>query len=454
MLEATIVLLIVSIFVTLRNWRLGMLCFLLTGFLQDPLRKLVIGHSVYFVLGAGIILTIVMLSAWSRFTPRIAVLFGNNRRLEQAWKLFFIVCVVQILHTAVRWGNPYLVVLGILTYVLPVGALILGIAYAHSIAAIERFLKYYCVFAIVFALTVYLSFWFGDHWRVLQDVGIFSGSELKIYGQGTLIVSNPGLFRVGEIAAWHAATAAALCIAYGLKQENLLVKLLLAGLVVALLGAIILTGRRKMLVAIIIFSGCYGVLLMYLRRGLTRNVLFLGLAAICASVLIVFSEPDDAQLVYVRHGVSVFEQLYDRVYIAIQLFYSGLSKFDLMGAGAGVSAQGSQYFGGGVAIVGGSAESGLGKISTELGLPGILSVVFLGWMLIRHLLAGIRYVSSHAPQLTEISAALFALLIANMATFFVATQVYGDLFILLLLGLFTGFLFAVPWLAYKREFGA
>lgn len=451
MLEITVVLFTLSIVVTLLNWRLGIFCFLIVGFLQDPLRKLAVGHSVYFVLGAGVMLSFVMISAWSRITPHVSLLFANNRQLEQAWKLFFVVCAVQIAHTAVRWGNPYLVTLGVLTYVLPVGALILGIHYAKSVSSIERFLKFYCCLAVVFALTVYFSYWFSDYWKVLQDIGVFSGRELRIYGQGTVLNSNPGLFRVGEIAAWHGATGAALCIAYGLRQENLLFKLFLAGLVVALIGAIILTGRRKMLVTIIIFAGSYGALLLYLRQGLTRNVLFMGLAAVCASALIIFTEPDASQLLYIRHSISVFDQLYDRVLLAVQLLYSGLWKFDFVGAGAGVSAQGSQYFGGGAAIVGGSSESGLGKLSTELGAAGIIAAIFLGLMLVRHLLVGIRYVSTHAPQLTEVSAALFSLLIANTATFLVATQVYGDLFVILLLGLFTGFLFAVPWLAYQNE---
>ena len=41
------------------------------------------------------------------------------------------------------------------------------------------------------------------------------------------------------------------------------------------------------------------------------------------------------------------------------------------------------------------------------------------------------------------AASFVAFLVANAATFAVATQVYGDLFVLIVLGLVTGMLFAV-----------
>jgi hypothetical protein len=41
-----------------------------------------------------------------------------------------------------------------------------------------------------------------------------------------------------------------------------------------------------------------------------------------------------------------------------------------------------------------------------------------------------------------ILSALVSIIAANAATFFVAVQLYGDLFVLMLLGLWTGFLFA------------
>jgi hypothetical protein len=429
-------------------------CFLAAGFLQDPLRKLETEHSVYFVLGAGIVFSFVMISAWSRLGPRPSVIFANDRQLEQAWKLFFLVCVLQMIHTFVRWGNLYLVALGFISYFLPIGALLLGCYYARSMDNVERFLKTYCAIAVPWALTVYLSYWFGGDWDVLRDMGWFFGKELRIYDLGTVLRSNPGLFRVGEIAAWHAATAAALLIAFSMRRTTTFSRLLFAVLVVALIGAIVLTGRRKMLVTIIIFAGSYSALLVYLRHGLTRNVFFLVLAAACGALIIVYNEPDTSQLLYVRHSVSVFEQLVDRGILAINLFFSGLWKFDLIGAGAGVSAQGSQYFGGGVAIVGGSAESGLGKISTELGLPGLIAIVVLGSVLMRQLLRGARYASICTPHWNEVIVALLSLLIANMATFFVATQVYGDTFILLLLGFFTGFLLVAPWLAHRESLRA
>ena len=52
--------------------------------------------------------------------------------------------------------------------------------------------------------------------------------------------------------------------------------------------------------------------------------------------------------------------------------------------------------------------------------------------------------------MARLSYGLFSFLVANVAAFSVATQAYGDLFILLILSWTLGFLFAVPVLL-ERE---
>jgi preprotein translocase subunit SecF len=52
--------------------------------------------------------------------------------------------------------------------------------------------------------------------------------------------------------------------------------------------------------------------------------------------------------------------------------------------------------------------------------------------------------------------ALVAFLVSNLAVFFIATQLFGDLFVLLMLGLVSGFFIATPVLAERelKERGA
>ncbi|MDH3255741.1 MAG: hypothetical protein OEM62_12160, partial [Acidobacteriota bacterium] len=94
-------------------------------------------------------------------------------------------------------------------------------------------------------------------------------------------------------------------------------------------------------------------------------------------------------------------------------------------------------------IAGYSAEGGLGKIISELGVPGLLLGLWLAlgslravW---RNLIGDIE--RTHRPS---VSLGLLALLGAQIPTFMVAAQIYGDPFVLIVLGLLLGFVLAFP----------
>ena len=123
--------------------------------------------------------------------------------------------------------------------------------------------------------------------------------------------------------------------------------------------------------------------------------------------------------------------------------------FGLFGAGLGVGTQGTQHFGGGGAIAG-AAEGGLGKITLELGIPGLFVMGWFAISLFRHLWRIMRDASRISPRIARLSYGLFSFLVANVAAFSVATQAYGDLFILLILSWTLGFLLAIPVLL-ERE---
>jgi hypothetical protein len=58
--------------------------------------------------------------------------------------------------------------------------------------------------------------------------------------------------------------------------------------------------------------------------------------------------------------------------------------------------------------------------------------------------------AKQSPQHARMAFGFLAFLIANAATFSVATQAYSDLFVLLILGWSLGFLFAMPTLAARQ----
>ena len=101
----------------------------------------------------------------------------------------------------------------------------------------------------------------------------------------------------------------------------------------------------------------------------------------------------------------------------------------------------------------GPAEGGLGKITMELGVPGLFVVGWIAILIFHQFWQIMRIGSRHSRRVGRLSFGLFSFLVANLAGFSVATQAYGDLFILLILSWTLGFLFAVPILV-ERELRA
>jgi hypothetical protein len=219
-----------------------------------------------------------------------------------------------------------------------------------------------------------------------------------------------------------------------------------------LLGAAFLTGRRKVLVEIVLFLAAYWASLAYARAGARRVV---GVAAMVALIawlaLSQLLEPEEIGprlAPYVRHGATGFADAPDR-FSSLGLASVGwaFDQYGLAGAGAGTGSQGGQHFAGEAELVGGAAEGGLGKVTAELGLPGLLAAAWVLTALVWALWRGRAEAQRLSPELAALRYGLLAFLGANAVTFIVASQVYGDLFVLLLLGWSVGFVLAIPRLA-------
>jgi hypothetical protein len=122
--------------------------------------------------------------------------------------------------------------------------------------------------------------------------------------------------------------------------------------------------------------------------------------------------------------------------LGIQSVYWALTSHGSLGVGAGALGQGGQYYG---SSGSGSAEGGLGKITAELGLPGLLLFGWLFLVAVREARVLLDRVSAAEPGRKHLVAGLVAILAANVPNFIVASQAYGDPFIILSLGMFAGF---------------
>jgi hypothetical protein len=305
----------------------------------------------------------------------------------------------------------------------------------------------------------------GLPWRTLGEIG----EGQIIYDVGTVLKAHSGFFRASEIAAWHAATIACFVFILSLGKRPTLFRVIFALTFIALLvGLGILTGRRKMLVEITIFITTYVFLVAWLQRGMARLGMAILMMGFVGYVGIVgFIAPDlvqnsysksmyveNAQRIegYAARGQSVFADLPQRVNaVGIQPLIWAVDNFGWFGAGLGTGSQGTNDIAERHNINRWAAEGGLGKVAMELGVPGLLLVVWLMVALTRHLRAQLAMVAKVSPQHMRVAYGLVAFLVANAATFTVATQAYSDLFILLILGWCLGFLLAMPALAARGD---
>jgi hypothetical protein len=459
MAELTIALLLFAGLVALLNWRRGLLLALMTAILQDPLRKLTPDQPVYFVVLVGVVFGAACLGAVLARVPLTpSSIHAWRRTLALPFTLLFILICVQAVHSYLLFNNVMLPVIGLLTYLAPLPAIV----FAYQLAVrggpnrVLNFIRAYTICMLLALTTVYLEY-VGFDWPIFGEVG----PGIAIYDFGGILEAHSGIFRGSEIAAWHAATCACFFLLLSTERKLDARTLLFAGTtIVFIVGVGVLTGRRKMLVEIVIFVCAYFALLAHFKGQATKLALaaafvgffaYVGMVTLPGTDTAIYDEDARGYQLYLMRSKTVFGDIPGRVLeLGLAPMMWAYDRFGIFGAGLGVGTQGTQYFGGGGTIAG-AAEGGLGKIMLELGVPGLMLVAWMGIAFARHVLRIMRIATATSPSLARLSYGLTSFLLANVAAFSVATQAYGDLFILLVLGATVGFLLSIPVLARWNE---
>jgi hypothetical protein len=447
-----IIIIVILAGLCLMNWRLGMFICLASGFLQDPLRKVVPDEPIIFS-----VLVVLFLSA----TLAGAVLNGMriNFRPIHAWnptlrlplQAFVCLVVIQSGMTVLRTGSVILGGIGLLAYLSPLPAVLLGYHFFQAGRNALKFMRVYLFFSLLMASGIYLS-QMGYEWQVLRPVG---DGLIAFSPSGEQLVLFPGFLRTVEVAAWHAALSVCLLILLQLTGKYGASKWVLNLLILFFMGALLFTGRRKFWIEIIVFASAYGFMLTYFRKGATKlalSLLVLGVGIATLTYTYLGDEESAAINPYIERGASVQQDGPERlVKMTINSFQVVIDRNGVFGSGAGTGSQGAQYFGGGAELVGAAAEGGLGKVLAELGVPGLLLLTWLLISLSRYLWSVVIFVKDGDPLLARLIFWLLAFFLSNGTLYLVAHQVFGDLFVLILLGFFLGFALAVPRLQ-RHEF--
>lgn len=436
----------------LADWRRALLAVIVVGVLQDALRKLTPGAPAFFIVwSTAVYFAVVAIAILSRSLPPLRTIYLHDRLVKSAWIAFFVLIALQMLNALVRTGNPVVPLFGAMFYLGPAAAMLVACGYFSGERQLRRFLAFYVLVLLPTCLTVYLSPAYEHAWPILADVGTFTRSQILIYDVGTILQSYSGILRTGEIAAWHAATVAIFLITLSFTARRRRHWLITALLVALMIGVIVLTGRRKMLMALAVFFVVQWALLAWLRKGMGKVAVLIILVGTLSSYSLTLLEPSSAKGLYVQRSATVFGDAAERVELAIDLMKWAFVRSGGLGLGAGSASQGARYGGVDPSMqVGGAAESGLGMLMGELGILGVLISIWLLAVISRNILRNLRALASAEPRLMLYQVSFISFLVANMMTFTVATQVYGDFFVLIILGTVAGFMVRINNLAHTR----
>lgn len=447
------------------NWRHTFVLVVVVGLLQDPARKLVPGTPVWLVGLVGVVFAAGVLGAALRnvrLTPR--AIAGWSQELRLPVIAFVVLLIAQSLHSVGRWGNAALPAIGLIFYVAPAVAIVFAYQFAirFGTQGIARFLWTYVIFSLIFMVGI-LAESRGWGWPALGEVG--PGQIIYSFGLNRKALS--GFYRASETAAWHIAMVAC-CLFILLNGRRLSVfwTLVVAAVAFFLLYLGVVTGRRKMLVYVAMFGGSFLLLFAVFLRGKARPALLGVIALVVGYFALLGLGPDpgeaavdrhdytlasrDVQAAWTARALTVFADIPERFHLlAYKPVSWAVQGYGWMGAGLGVTAQGAQYFGGGAERFGGAAEGGLGKITMDLGVPGVALFFWLLLAIARSIWGRLAALSVSNRPYALLGFGFASILVANVATFAVATQVFGDVFVMIMNGTMIGFIFALPTLAHQ-----
>ena len=456
----TLLLVLLAAILIMLDWRKGLMMVILMGIAQDPLRKLAAGQSiVYVLLAAGLFGVTWARAGMARIPLGPSSIQGWRENFKVPFTVFTILVCLQAAQSLARYDSLLMPAIGMLVWLSPIPAVVFGYQFAvrRGLPAVKSLMVLYIVVALIALSGVYFEY-AGFDWRTLGEIG----EGQIIYDMGTTLKAHSGFFRASEIAAWHTATAACFIFLLSVGKRATLPRVVTAIVLICVIVTLgILTGRRKMLVEIAIFLSTYFFLVAWLQRGLARvGVVVLAAGVVCYIGIVGFISPDLVAADYTKsmhlsekssrlegyteRGKSVIVDLPARVSkVGFSPVIDAIDTFGWLGAGLGTGSQGTNQIAEKYNLDRGVAEGGLGKVAMELGVPGL---IVIGWLMVafgRHLREQLAIVTSLSVQHTRIAFGMLAFIVANIATFSVATQAYSDPFILLLLGLSVGFLLAM-----------
>ncbi len=435
--------LLLAVAVALVDWRRGWLAALLIGVLQDPARKVTPGTPVVMTFSVLVVYGVALFAAQGDLQKSFREVTRRFGQIYMAAALMMIFLVLAALNGLITYGVAYWKVpaLSFFIYLMPIPAILFGYAYADTEKRLVGMLHFYTIVTSVALIGTPLEY-FNLKWSALGMVALPEGFIRFMPGLEIRILS--GFYRAPDIMGWHAAMLASIAIMFAVRSRS--TKMVVLWSAVAGWGFLncVISGRRKAVYMVAVFAGTF--VWRYLRR-LTIGQLFafVFLAIVGAGVMHKLGQ-DEAASVYTQGTAITREEVLGRLEGG---FVETVHQFGIMGAGLGTATQGVRHFLGHDENIGWQ-EGGLGKLTIELGLPGVLAAFLLMVVLMRTLMT-ISSFPDEAASTQQLRVGLFGLLVANIVNFLVSAQAYSDAVLTLMSAMLLGSLLGTSAMQLRAE---
>jgi len=427
--------LFLSTAVALVDWRRGWLLAIVCGVLQDPARKLTPGTPVVMTMSMVLIYAVVLFAAQSTLQEHAREFARRFSAIKVTAAIVFVFMILAAFNGLITFGleNWKAPALAVFIYCAPIPAVLFGFTYLQREEHLYQFFRFYAILTSIAMIGTVLEY-FNFTWRVLGTVALTEGNYRMIPGFTIRLLS--GFYRAPDIMGWHAAMLTIIGIAMTLHTRK--VQLAWPWLLVTAWGFLscLISGRRKAIYMVGVFAAVF--LFRYFRRLTMTQVLAIVFAGLSLFLVVRRVGQDEDASVYTRSAGATREEIFSRIEGGM---FETVRQFGIMGAGLGTATQGVYHVLTNANLAIGWQEGGLGKLTMELGVPGLFAVALFALALLSLMMK----LSAH-PDVEGSSqfarATLFAMVIANIVEFFVSAQAFSDAGLTLITAFLLGCLFA------------
>jgi hypothetical protein len=415
------------------DWRRAWWLVLICGVIQDPVRKLSAGSPVWISFAVVGLYCAILFGARNEMRAYAVEFTRRFQSVSTGITAFLVLLLISALNGLWtygwdKWPAP---TVSFVTYVVPLIAALLGYTWLQREEMMMQFFRIYAALTSVALIGTVL-----EYLRVksrLLGLVSFEGDYIR-HLPGIQIRMLSGIYRGPDVMAWHAGMltviGVAMVVRVGLRKQMLLWS------AVAGWGFFncLIAGRRKAIYFVIVFCAMF-FWRYILRVKPAQAFAIIGLMAVLMVVVDQLSSGENTS-VYTKSAVASRDEIGQRFEGGVMQTFREVG---YMGAGLGTATQGVHHLLGSNSI--GWQEGGLGKLAMEVGLPGLIMMLVMAFIVGRLLLVLTRL--PDVPGSSQfLRVTMFALVAANVAGFIASAQAYTDAVLALTAGFLVGCLFA------------